>query len=162
MAKVVLSDDPVSFSSEAAVASPASVVKSQDGLIGPGVLDFTAWAGTMFFPLLMVCGSGTIVVENEAVLADHLNDLRDLLARRGAVGFRTRINSDMQPSAKIAVLGGYRDHIDADGKTVTSSSMTWTLIRTAAGWKVNLIQFNDSRQDASVVSELCRDTGEIQ
>ena len=162
MVRVVLSDQPISFSSGIAADEPASLVMSQDKCIGKDLLAARDWAGTMFFPLLMVCGAGTIVVENEEDFAGHLNDLRDLLARRGAVGFRTRITSEMQPSAKIAVLGGYRDHIDAEGNVVTSSSMTWTLIHTEAGWKVNLIQFNDSRQDASVVSELCRDTGEIQ
>lgn len=137
--------------------SPAEVVLVQDWCIGPDLLDIARWTETVFFPLVMVSGTGTMVIDDEEQFAAHLRDLRDAARRnRGMVGFRTRITSEERPAENMAVVGSFRDHLDIAGEVISSASITWALIRVGGAWRINQIHFNDARQDPSVVSDLCR------
>ncbi|MEM7742596.1 MAG: hypothetical protein AAF409_02700 [Pseudomonadota bacterium] len=146
---------------QGAPGSPAEVVLEQDHCIGPDHLDIARWTATVFFPLVMVSSTGTLAIDDAEAFAAHLEELRDTAGRgRGMAGFRTRITSEITPAENIAIVGSYRDHVDAAGDVITSSSITWSLIRSGGAWKINQIHFNDARQDPSVVSDICRAKGE--
>lgn len=137
---------------------PAAVVLAQDACIGDGWLDVANWTGTVFFPLALLSSGGTIVIEDDDAFALHLRELQQTARLRGAVGLRTRIISQNLSAPNMAIVTSHRDHLNELGEVVTSSSITWSLILTPSGWRINQIHFNDSRNDPSVVSEMIRNS----
>ena len=133
---------------------PASVVLTQDLCLHADRMDYDLWTSTVFLPLVLVCDGNPIVIQNEEAFRAHLDDLFAVARQRGIAGLRTKILSTVQPGDDIAILTSIRDHLSATGQVLTSTSMTWTTIRTDGTWRINQIHFNDSRYDPSVTAEL--------
>ena len=140
---------------------PASAVLAQDACYGAESIDYDRWEQTVFFPLTLLYEGRQTIIEDPAAFRSHLEELEGLGRARGIAGLRTRILSHIQPGDEIAVLSSVRDHLSAEGETVSSTSMTWTVIRTGEGWKINQIHFNDMRYDPSVTTEHLKSKGDI-
>lgn len=149
-----------SVAAQRADMTPSEVVTEQDQCIGQGLLDVARWCSTVFFPLVMMSETGTMIVDSPRMFERHLFDLQQTALLRGVVGFRTRITSESQPAVNVAIVGSLRDHYDAAGHAVGTTSITWSLVRTDGVWKINQIHFNDTRHDPSVVSEMAHDMPE--
>ena len=59
-----------------------------------------------------------------------------------------------QNSDDVAILGSIRDRLASDGKVIGSTSVTWIVVHDGESWKINQIQFNDSRLDPSIVAQV--------
>ncbi|MEM1299569.1 MAG: hypothetical protein AAGH68_09845 [Pseudomonadota bacterium] len=141
---------------------PAATVLVHDACIGPGWLDIPRWTETIFFPLALLSGGGAIVIDDAEECAEHLRTLQDTARLRGAVGLRTRIITQSLPAPNMALVSSQRDHVNEAGTVVSTTSITWSLILTPDGWRINQIHFNDARNDPSVVSEILRDSGGVE
>ena len=144
------------------VGDPGATVLAQDACVGAGGLDIPRWTATVFFPLTMISTNGTMVIDHAEGFAEHLTRLSEFMQRRGAVSLRTHITGQSQPADNMAIVTSLREHLNTASHVVTTSSITWSLILTPSGWRINQIHFNDARNDPSVVSEMLRDKGDTE
>ena len=133
---------------------PAAVVVAHDGFVSADGIDAEAWGQTVFLPLVMLHQGGTEVVEDRDEFIAHMERLWQKARQHGIAGLRTRILSHVQPRDDMAILSTFRDRLDARGNVMASTSITWTVLRTPGGWKINQIHFNDARFDPSLVTQV--------
>lgn len=133
---------------------PAEVVLAQDKCLSAAGLDYTRWLETVFIPLTLISEGKTFHIETEEAFVEHLRALEEKASELGVTTLETQILSHVRPSVDMAILSSIRRRLAADGELVGESSITWTVIRTGEGWRINQIFFNDSVHDPSVVGQV--------
>lgn len=149
-----LQSDDEGARTPADLSDPAAVVLAHDRFVSADGIDAKAWGRTVFLPLVMLHQGGTEIVDSLDGFVDHMERVWETARAQGIAGLKTRILSHVQPREDMAILSTFRDRLDAMGNVMASTSITWTVIRTHLGWKINQIHFNDARFDPSIVTQL--------
>ena len=115
-----------------------------------GHIDTDLWLTTLFLPLIMLTDGKTILIKDADMAASELAKLGKAAREMGVAALRTRILSHLQPAPDLSILSSIRDRLDAEGKLIASTSMTWTLMQIGDEWKITQILFDENVFDRSV------------
>lgn len=124
-----------------------------------GRIDREAWRKTVFLPMSLVSDGKTHLVEDDAEFARMMDDLEAYAQENGLTHVLTRILSHISVSENVSTITGLRDHM-ADDKRLATASMTFSVILSGAGWRINQIHFNDHTADMSAMTQIFRQSGE--
>ncbi|MEM7060209.1 MAG: hypothetical protein AAF557_21720 [Pseudomonadota bacterium] len=132
----------------------AAVVQQQDTCLNEDGIDCESWAKTVFLPLTLISENSSFHIRNNKGLFEHLKKLEKEAKKIGIAKLQTCIISQNQRGRDMSVVSSVRKLLSSEGLLIGSTSITWTLLKLENLWKINLILFNDSVFDRSVVARV--------
>lgn len=130
--------------------SPSEVVRLHDTAYGPTDIDYAAWIETLTFPFTMISRAGDEVFDGPEAIERQLRGLDQVARSDGIIGLRTRILSEVEITDGIAIVTSHRDRLARSGPSegvLGTTPITFTLVKTDDGWKINRIFFDGHRYE---------------
>ena len=121
---------------------PIDVILRQDRAFGPERIDYDLWMTTLMDPVRLL-GSADLGgrMLDRAATIKQLQSVEAAARADGVTQLRTRILTHIQPAEDLAIVASMRDLLSNQNVVLSTSSVTWTMIRTEAVWRISQIFF---------------------